>query len=152
MISAVNSQREQTVRLDRSLEYAAVQSWDELMPDRSSGLIHIEYQSGCEGSLDFLKVWTSVSRGEWRLVCETWMQPLWSHITGLSFSNGYQPRMFAHAIKCLTEGEGAFCMLPSHKRLIQVFPPTPTERKQADEWMDRIFGGDRATTEEHPAA
>jgi hypothetical protein len=140
MISAVNSQREQTVRLDRSLEYAAVQSWDELMPDRSSGLIHIEYQSGCEGSLDFLKVWTSVSRGEWRLVCETWMRPLWSNITGLSFSNGYEPVMFAHAMKFLTEHEGAFSMLPSQSRLIQIFPPTPTERQRAHEWMDQIFG------------
>jgi len=150
MISAVNSQREQTVRLDRSLEYAAVQSWNELMPDPSSGLIHIEYQSGCEGSLDFLKVWTSISRGEWRLVCEAWMRPLWSHTTGLSFSNGYQSVILANALKVLTEH--AFSVLPSQNRLIQVFPPTPTERKHADEWMGRIYGNVSVTTSEHRAA
>jgi hypothetical protein len=76
MTSASNSQQEQTDRLDRSLEYAAVQSWDELMPDPASGLIHVEYQTGSDGSLDFGKVWASVCRGHWKLVCEVWMRSL----------------------------------------------------------------------------
>lgn len=152
MTSAANSQREQTVRLDRSLEYAAVQSWDELMPDPASGLIHIEYQIGGDGSLDFVKVWASVSRGQWKLICEMWMRSLWSHSAGLFFSNGYQPVTFAHAMKFLMEHEGAFSMLPSQNRLLQVFPPTPAERVEAAEWMERIFGDDRVITREHVAA
>jgi hypothetical protein len=47
----------QTISLDRALEYTVIQGWDELMPDRTSGLIHIEYQTGSDGSTDFLKVW-----------------------------------------------------------------------------------------------
>lgn len=138
MTPATNSQLEQTVRLDRSLEYAAVQSWDELMPDPASGQIHFEYRIGCDGSLDFLKVWASVSRGQWKLVCEMWMGSFGSHTAGLFFSNGYEPVMFAHAMKFLMEHEGAFSMLPSQNRLVQVFPPTPAERGEAEVWMKRI--------------
>jgi hypothetical protein len=54
MIPLVGSQLMQTIRLDRALEYSVIQSWDELMPDQASGLIHIEYQTGGDGSLDFL--------------------------------------------------------------------------------------------------
>ena len=65
MLPNTDSQTIQTISSDRALEYAVIQSWDELMPDRTSGLIHIEYQTGCDGSTEFLKVWTSIIRGSW---------------------------------------------------------------------------------------
>jgi hypothetical protein len=49
------------------------------------------------------------------------------------------------------EQEGAFSMLPSQNRLVQVFPPTPAQRDEAEEWMGRIFGNDGVITTEHAA-
>jgi len=43
MLAITDSQTMQSVSLDRALEYAVIQNWDELMPDRTAGLIHIEY-------------------------------------------------------------------------------------------------------------
>lgn len=55
----IGSQPLQTTRLDRTLKYALVQSRDELMPQSNSGLIHIEYQTGSDGPLNFFKIWAS---------------------------------------------------------------------------------------------
>ena len=44
MLAIADSQTIQTISLARALEYAVIQSWDELTPDRISGLIHIEYK------------------------------------------------------------------------------------------------------------
>jgi hypothetical protein len=63
MLPMTDSQTMQTITLDRALAYAVIHSWEELMPDRTSGLIHIEYQTGSDGSIDFLKAWASITRG-----------------------------------------------------------------------------------------
>jgi hypothetical protein len=49
------SQTMPRVRLERIVKSAVVLSWDELMTDPASGLIHVEYQAGDDGSLDFLR-------------------------------------------------------------------------------------------------
>jgi hypothetical protein len=89
MTNIISSPTIPTARLDRALEYALIQSWDELMPDPTSGLIHVEYQTEVDGSLDFLTVWASAIRGYWNRVCELWMRPLRSHATGLRFGDDY---------------------------------------------------------------
>lgn len=95
MLPITDSQTMQTISLARALEYTVIQSWDELMPDGTSGLIHIEYQTGSGGSTDFLKGWASIIKGSWKLVCELLMRPLWSHTTGLRFENDYHSDAFA---------------------------------------------------------
>jgi hypothetical protein len=50
-----------------------------------TGLIHIEYQSGTDGALEFLKIWESTVWGVWNLMCELWTHPRWSHATGIRF-------------------------------------------------------------------
>lgn len=143
MTFATNARMAQTAQLDSTLQYAAVQSWDELIPPSAPGLVHIEYQTGSDGSLDFLKVWASIVRGEWTLVCEVWMKPLWSHIPGMYFSNGFQPDMFAHAMKSLMEYDDPFSMLPGQSRLLQVYPPSKEQRREAAKWMGTAFSRER---------
>jgi hypothetical protein len=133
----------QTIRLDRALEYSAIHSWDELMPDQASGLIHIEYQTGGNGSLDFLKFWASTIRGSWKLVCDFWMRPLWAHTTGLRFHNDYHSEDFAHNLEFVRGQEKIFLKLPEQAGLIQIYPPTQEERKEADEWMKLAFNYSR---------
>jgi len=48
--------------LERILESAVVVSWPDLMLSDQTGLIHIEYGFAVGGTLDFLKVWSSVIR------------------------------------------------------------------------------------------
>lgn len=139
MARITDSQLIQTVSLDRALEYTVIQSWDELMPDRTSGLIHLEYQTGENGLTDFLKVWASIVRGSWKLVCELWMRPLWSHSTGLRFENDYHSEAFAKNLEFIMVQEETFPRLPEKVGLIQIYPPTQTERREANRWMNLAF-------------
>lgn len=142
MTNITGLQPMQTARLDHTLEYAVVQSWDQLMPDSSSGLIQIEYQTGSDGSLDFFKIWASSIRGHWNLVCEFWAKPLWSHDAGLRFGAGYHSVDFARTLELVMGHEGAFLKFLHQQGLIQVFPPTPEERGAAERWMAVAFNRD----------
>ena len=139
MVPITDLQLMQTISLDRALEYAVIQGWDEVMPDRTSGLIHIEYQTGENGSTDFFKVWASIVRGSWKLVCELWMRPLWSHSTGLRFENNYHSEALAHNLELIMGQEDTFPRLPEKVGLIQIYPPTQEERREADRWMNLAF-------------
>jgi hypothetical protein len=134
-----DSQRMQSIRLDCALSYAVIQSWDQLMPDPTSGLIHIEYQTGENGSTDFLKFWASTIRGSWKLVCEFWIRPLWSHTAGLRFDNGCQSEDFAHNLECVMGEEETLPKLPERVGLIQISAPTQDERREADRWIKLTF-------------
>src|SRR5450759_4580856 len=58
--------------LERILESAIVVSWPDLIGEAQTGLIHIEYGFAPTGTLDYLKVWSSLTRGHWLLACEYW--------------------------------------------------------------------------------
>jgi hypothetical protein len=142
MTPITNSQPEQPLRLERALKNAVIQNWDDLMPDSNSGLIHIEYQTGCDGSLDFLLIWASTIRGYWNLVCELWMRPLWSHATGLRFGNDYHSVDFTSRLELVMAHEDGFSKLPDRHGLIQVYPPTQMERGEAKSWARAIDNDD----------
>lgn len=132
MTPTTNSQPELPARLECALKNAVVKSWDELMPDSKSGLIHIEYETGRDGSLDFLTIWTSTVRGYWSLVCELWMHPLWSHVTGLSFHNDYHSVGFARGLELVTEHQNDYSKLPGRRGVIQVYPPQEEAKSLAE--------------------
>jgi hypothetical protein len=129
----------QTIQLDRTLECAVVLSWDELMPSATSGLIHIEYRTGSDGLIDYLKIWSSTIRGYWQLVCECWMRPLWSHVIGMSFGKDYYSVDLAHMLELVMQHENDFSQIPDRDGLIQVSPPTPEERLAAERWTREMF-------------
>lgn len=135
MMPISDSQLKQTIRLDHALGYAVIQSWREFMPDPTSGLIHIEYHPGKDGLLEFLQVWASTSRGTWKLVCEFWVRPLWSHAAGLSFENDYHSENFARNLNLVMTQENTFSKLPDQAGLVQVYPPTREEYVEADRWI-----------------
>ena len=51
--------------LERVLESAVVVSWADLMRDAQTGLIHIEYGFARSGTLDYLQVWSSITRRQY---------------------------------------------------------------------------------------
>jgi hypothetical protein len=75
--------------LEQILESAIVVSWADLMRGTETGLIHIEYGFAPGGTLDYLKVWSSLTRGHWLLACKYWMSPSTLHGTGIAYENGY---------------------------------------------------------------
>jgi hypothetical protein len=65
----------QPLSLDSALRYAVVQSWDELMPQATTGSIQIEYQNAVDSELQYLKLWKSKELGHWDLIAEFWEKP-----------------------------------------------------------------------------
>src|SRR5438477_9155639 len=82
--------------LERVLQSAIVVSWADLMHGVQTGLIHIEYGFATGGTLDYLKLWSSVSRGHWLLACEYWMSASTFHHTGVHRQRISLARLGAH--------------------------------------------------------
>jgi len=138
-LMAMNSENAQS--LDQILESAIVMHWAELMHDVQTGLIHIEYGFAAGGTLDYLKVWSSVSRGHWLLACEYWMSASAFHGTGIRFDNGYESEGLAHVLEFVMEHQNSF-VLPQNlgrQGLLQIAPPTEEESAAAAASVNEAF-------------
>lgn len=123
--------------LDRVLQSAIVVSWADLMHGVQTGLIHVEYGFATGGTLDYLKLWSSVSRGHWLLACEYWMSASTFHGTGISFDNGCESEGLAHILESVMQHQASF-ELPENlgrQGLLQIPTPTEEERVAAGEWI-----------------
>jgi hypothetical protein len=124
---------DQDQNLERALESAVVVSWAELMRGDSdkSGLVHIEYGFAPSGSLDYLQVWSSKTRGYWLLACSYWMSASQLHDTGIHFDNGYQSQGLAHSLTVVMQHQSAFYLPPNLGRQGLLRITTPTEEVSA---------------------
>lgn len=113
--------------LEQMLESAIVASWKDLTNGAQPELIHVEYNSLAGGTLDGLKIWSSMARGHWLLVCEYSMWASNSHSSGVRFDNGYHSEGLAHALEFVMQHQNAFALPPNLGRpgLLQI--PRPTE-------------------------
>jgi hypothetical protein len=112
--------------LERFLESAVVRYWDDLMRGASTGLIHIEYGFAVGDTLDYLKVWSSISRGHWLLACQYWMSANTFHGAGVGFENGYKSEGLAHILETTMQHQTSF-VLPANlgrQGLLQISTPT----------------------------
>lgn len=118
--------------LEQILELAIVMSWSDLMHGTEAGLtglIHIEYGFAAGGTLDYLKVWSSIARGHWLLAAAYWMSPSTFHGTGISFKNGYKSEGLADILETIMQHQDAF-VLPANlgrQGLLQISTPTEEE-------------------------
>ena len=130
--------------LEQILESATIVSWADLMRGAQTGLIHIEYGFAAGGTLDYLKLWSSLTRGHWLLACEYWMSASTFHRVGLHFDNGYQSASLAHILESVMQHQSAFTLPRDLGRqgLLQI--PTPTEEESTtataavNETFDRL--------------
>lgn len=123
--------------LDRTLESAVIVSWSDLMHDAQTGLIHIEYGFAPTGTLDYLKIWSSLTRGYWLLACEYWMSESTFHGVGLRFDNGYESEGLSNILDRVMQHQTSF-VLPENlgrQGLIQIQTPTEEERVAASQWI-----------------
>ena len=130
--------------LERVLESAIVVSWADLVPGAQTGLIHIEYGFAPSGILDYLKVWSSITRGQRLVACEYWMSASTFHSAGAHFHNGYQSEGLAHILESVMQHQTAFSLPADRGRqgLLQIPAPTQEESAAAatsvSEALDRV--------------
>jgi hypothetical protein len=130
--------------IERILESAIVVSWADLMPGAQTGLIHIEYAFAAGGTLDYLKVLTSITRAQWLVACEYWMSASTFHSGAIHFHNGYQSEGLAHILESVMQHQSAFSLPADLGRqgLLQI--PTPTQEESVvaaasvSEALDRV--------------
>jgi hypothetical protein len=115
------------------LESAIVVSWADLMRGAPSGLIHVEYGFAPSGTLEYLQVWSSITRGHWLLACSYWMSASKFHETGVHFDNAYQSEGLSRILDSLMQHQNAFVLPPDRGRqgLLQIPTPTEEERRAA---------------------
>ena len=126
---------------DQILESAVVASWASLM--RGTASIHVEYDVTPSGALDFLQIWSCITRGHWLLVCEYQRAALESR-GGLRFHNGYQSEDLARILEAVIAHPKSF-ILPQkldRARLVQIATPTKKESTAAaatvSDVLDRV--------------
>jgi hypothetical protein len=130
--------------LERILESAIVVSWADLMRGAQTGLIHIEYGFALDGSLEYLKILSSLTRGHWLLVCQYWMSASMSHSSGVRYDNGYRSEGLARMLEFIMRHQDTFSVPPDLGRegLLQIQTPTEEEISAAvasiSEAFDRI--------------
>lgn len=125
MITVESQSSSQLRQLRDALGESVVVNWNDLMPDRAFGLIHVEYESGKEQSIGWLKIWSSRQWGHWDLICEYWMHEHPSGTIGLTFANGHRSAGFAEDLESIMQNQHMF-ELPNNGRscgLIQIYPP-----------------------------
>ena len=131
-----------TLQLDAVLADALVFTWSDLMPEPTSGLIHIEYHVGPQESIEFLKVWAASAHGQWDLVCEYFMYSNASTKRGLRFANSYKSEGLARMLDSIMQRQEILLVrtTPNADHMIQVTPPTEQEILAARRELDAFRG------------
>jgi hypothetical protein len=127
--------------LERTLESAVIVSWADLMKDPTAGLLHLEYTFGPEGSLDYLKVWSSITRGEWHLICAYWTSSSAFHNQGIHFEDGFRSDGLSRNLEFMMQHQHAFSSTVDRGRtgLLQIQVPTADESTAATESLRQAF-------------
>jgi hypothetical protein len=135
----MNSEANQS--LERTLESAVIVSWADLIQDAQTGLIHIEYGFAPTGTLDYLKIWSSLTRGHWLLACDYWMSESAFHSAGVRFDNGYESEGLSNILERVMQHQTSFVLPENMGRqgLLQIPTPTEEDRLAAGEWIRDAF-------------
>jgi len=122
------------ITLDQILESAVVLSWKDLLPGTRTSLVHVEYRLEAGGSLEFLKVWSSITSGHQYLVSEWNPSAAANHV---SFSNDFYSKDLAQMLESIIQHQAAFSKdLTLHRDgLVQIQPPTEEDRRSAEACM-----------------
>jgi hypothetical protein len=103
------------------------------MDSAQTGLIHIEYGFAAGGTLDYVKFWSSITRGHWLLACEYWMSTSTLQRAGVHFDNGYGSEGLTRILESVMRHQTAFSLPTNLGRqgLLQIPTPTPEESAAA---------------------
>jgi hypothetical protein len=127
--------------LDRILESAVIVSWPDLMKNAQAGLIHLEYAYALDGTLGYLKVWSSVTRGYWRLACAYRMADTGFHSKGIEFETGFRSEGLTQTLDFIMQHQSAFSTTDNGGRtgLLQIQVPTEEQSAAAAQSVKDAF-------------
>jgi len=139
--AAIMKLNEKGENIEQILESAVVVNWADLIRGGQRGLIHIEYGFAASGTLDYLKVWSSIKRGYWLLACTYWMSASQSHDPGVHFDNGFESKGLAHILEVVMQHQKVFALPQNLNRpgLLQIAMPTEKERQAAAASINDAF-------------
>jgi len=93
------------IPLDRILNSVVIVHWDTLGLGSGVAGVHIDYQTGAEGSVEFLKLWACCK--EYRsLICDCSPHSSWSD--GPRFANGYHSRPLGRLLQAILMNQNLF--------------------------------------------
>lgn len=127
--------------IDRILECAVSLNWKDLtQPDEAISL-QVEYRTGPQHSLEYLKLWSSTERGYWHLVAEYWMHSSTAHAMGATFSGGNYPADLALMLDAIMQHQEDFLPpLPDFlDGLVQIKRPSESDLDAAREEMTEVM-------------
>ena len=132
------------ISIDRILECAIELNWNGLTQADETTAMQVEYRTGPSHSLEYLKIWSSTTRGYWNLVCEYWMQSGSGHESGATFSGREYSGDFTWMLDAIMQHQGAFRLGSTDfvEGLVQINRPTDTDLVSAQtdmtQALDRI--------------
>ena len=132
------------VEISDLLESAVMLSWNELLKSSPRGLVHVEYGTAPEPSLQYVKIWLSTPRGAWNLICEYWISSGFKSAppAGLTFSNGFHSAALAEILDATMHARQGFMGSlsgDSSVSLIIVHSPTKDQLQKAHEYMTEAY-------------
>lgn len=132
------------LKIKRVLESAVILGWNELLSGSESAIVHVEYATAPEPSLQYLKIWRSETRGKWDLICEYWISAGSAALPkmGLTFRPGYHSvRLGQTLASILRHQDGTPDALFGETKLHLIFvsSPTPQERLSAARCISQAY-------------
>jgi hypothetical protein len=112
------------------------------MKDSTSGLLHIECTFAPDSSLDYLKIWSCIARGEWHLACAYWTASSTFHDKGIHFENGFRSDALRRNLEFVVQHQPDFSSSLDRGRtgLLRIQMPTEVESTAASELLRQAFG------------
>ena len=129
--------------IDRILECAVALNWNALAHTNGAIALQVEYRIGSGQFLDYLKLWSSTTRGVWHLVCEYWMQSSSTHESGTTFTaGGSNAGDFTWMLDAIMQHQAAFIHGSSDfmDGLVQINRPTDSDLASARTDMNEALG------------
>ena len=100
--------RRLSMQLDKALQFAVVQSWEDLTRGTEPCSIRVEYQGEPGTSLDYLRIWSDRGGGYQRLVCDYWTWTSPAHPSGVHFTDGYHSDGLGQSLDFIMKNQDQF--------------------------------------------
>jgi hypothetical protein len=132
------------MKLDKTLQFAVILAWDDLMKAGEPSSIRVEYRSKPGIALDNVSVWSSKVWGFHDLVCDYWTRASSAHPSGVCFKNGQNSDKLADSLGFIMKNQDRFTRPADAggNGLVLIDSPAADERLEAASWMNQVRGSD----------
>ena len=130
------------MELDKTLEFAVILAWEDLMKVANPCSARVEYRCEPGTSLGYLSVWSVRAGGEQDLVCDYWTWTSSAHPSGVRFCNRFHSDQLGQTLDFILMNQDQFTRRADACRdgLVLIHPPTGDERTEAATWMRGVHG------------